>query len=224
MNQLSLRTIGRVSTVFFIEEYCQWDNCITTIHDVIQYLETGPLQFNNIPGRPLLSDLLRLQVLQIGWRYFQNADSPFEPSKNISMVVYAEEILWSCQLEKSWILLLLPLSFLSTFEQESGFKKWKSMDRETMLENRRWRYFTQWNDMQRNLSEEEGFIDAKFQSQIKTEEQREPCCIEFYNTLSFLEVKILHCTGTIFTPIKRWDKIWKLYLIIKIAGKLWSRY
>ncbi|XP_013776349.1 uncharacterized protein LOC106461103 [Limulus polyphemus] len=79
----------------------------------------------------------------------------------------------------------------SSLEQKSGFNQWKTHERISVHENAKnhQEYFTQWNEMERNVAENRGVIDAELQSQIEKKKQkwrdiltRILHCIKFFAT------------------------------------------
>ncbi|XP_022247471.1 uncharacterized protein LOC106464101 [Limulus polyphemus] len=62
----------------------------------------------------------------------------------------------------------------SSLEQESGFNQWKARERISVHENvkNHRECFIQWKEVEINLAENKGVIDAELQSQIEKEKQK----------------------------------------------------
>ncbi|CAH1973135.1 unnamed protein product [Acanthoscelides obtectus] len=55
------------------------------IENLIQYHDIGHLKFDENSGRAIVTNTTRLEIIKLGWKYFQNSDGPFLPTNNRSM-------------------------------------------------------------------------------------------------------------------------------------------
>lgn len=159
--------------------------------EVIQERDIGLLKFDRNTGKVIMADALRLEIVNLGSKYFQNSEGPFLPTKNRSMTkAWFKRRLGNGRGEevtRSWLvyspskksafciccLLFSRSANQSSLEQESGFKQWKLPDRISLHENAKnhRECFTMWKEMEANLVENRGVIDAALQTAMETEKK-----------------------------------------------------
>ncbi|XP_033214047.1 uncharacterized protein LOC117171103 [Belonocnema kinseyi] len=142
--------------------------------DFIKYHDIGLFKNNNDSGRAIVDDTSRVEIVQLGWKYFQNSEGPFMPTNNRAMI-------------RNWFKKKMGdgRGKESSLEQEGGFTQWKAPERITVhanVKNHR-ESLAQWKEVTLYFIKNKGAIDARISSQIEAEE------------LKWREVltRILHC-------------------------------
>lgn len=162
------------------------------VPNVINQHDIGLLKFNNDTRKAIVSESLRIEIIKLSARYFQNSEGPFLPRNNRSMnkswfkrtLANGEEVtrswlVYSPSKKSAFCICCLLFSrsnhqSQSSLEQESGFNQWKAPERMTTHElskNHR-ECFTQWIVMERNFAENRGIIDVEMQLAIEKEKQK----------------------------------------------------
>lgn len=162
------------------------------VSELVQNHDLGLLKFDAGTGKAVVSDAVRTEVVKLGAKYFQNGEGPFLPTNNRSMTKgWFKKKLGDGRGEevtRSWLayspskkaafciccLLFSRSDQLSSLEQEGGFTRWKAPEKITLHENARNHRmcFTQWKEMERNLMDTAGVIDADLQSQMEKEKHK----------------------------------------------------
>ncbi|XP_022235457.1 uncharacterized protein LOC111083310 [Limulus polyphemus] len=161
----------------------------TVIPEVIEQHDIGLLKLDTNAGKAILPDTLRIEIIKLGSKYFQNSEGPFLPTNNHSMNKtwfkrklgngHGEEVthswlVYSPSKKSAFYICFLLYSqsdHQPSLEQESGFNQWEAHERISVHENAKnhWECFTQWKEMERNLAVNKGLIDVELQSQIEKE-------------------------------------------------------
>lgn len=159
---------------------------------VVEQHDIGLLTFDKDTGKPLVSDALRTELVKLGSKHFQNSEGPFLPTNNRSMnkTWFKRKLGNGCgeEVTRSWLvyspskmsafciccLLFSRSDHQSALVQETGFNQWKAPERMSVHENAKSHRecFTEWKEMERNLSENRSLIDSELWSQIKKEKQK----------------------------------------------------
>ncbi|XP_029636843.1 uncharacterized protein LOC115212143 [Octopus sinensis] len=61
------------------------ENTNTTLEDVIEQHDIGLLNFDTNAGKAIVPEYWRIEIVKLGWKYFQNCKGPFLPTNNRSM-------------------------------------------------------------------------------------------------------------------------------------------
>ncbi|XP_048344871.1 uncharacterized protein LOC125428571 isoform X2 [Sphaerodactylus townsendi] len=170
------------------------EECLTAMQKVILKHDVGLLPFDEQTQRPQISDALRTQMVQMGFRYFQNSEGPFKPipPRNRRMTERWFKMRsgdgQGKEVTRSWLmyspskgtafcfccLLFSRSDVQSAWERESGFDQWKRNNMVILHENgsNHRECFTQWKLMERNLAKSRGMIDTDLQTEVEKERQK----------------------------------------------------
>lgn len=167
------------------------ENSINVIPEAIKQRDLGLLLFDKDTGKSIVSDSLRIEIVKMGSKYFQNIEGPFLPTNKRCMnrTWFKKKIgNRGEEVTRSWLvyspskksafciccLLFSKLKIQSSLEHENGFTIWKAPDRIVSHENARnhRNCFTQWKEMDRNFAANKGIIDVEFQHQVELEKQK----------------------------------------------------
>jgi len=171
-------------------------DCSKVVADVIHHQDFGYLKFDQLSGRAIVPDALRVEILDRGSHYFQNSAGPFTHRKNNRSMTSK----WFTKqlgngkggtVNRSWLVysplkgtaycfscLLFPskdtISITSSLESENGFNSWKKPEKIAAHETseRHRDSFTTWKEMERRLIKKEGLIDVELQNHIAKEKEK----------------------------------------------------
>ncbi|XP_048367712.1 zinc finger MYM-type protein 1-like [Sphaerodactylus townsendi] len=180
------------------------------VPEVILQHDVGLLPFDKETGRPCIPDALRTQMVQMGFRYFQNSEGPFKPTppKNHCMPRKWFKVRsgngQGKEVTRSWImyspskgtafcfccLLFSRSEFQSVLERESGFDQWKKYRRIAVHESRRnhRECFVRWKVMENDLAKSTRMIHTDLQTWTEERQKRRDILrrvVECVKTLAF---------------------------------------
>ena len=133
---------------------------------------------------------MRAEITKLGSKYFQNSHGPFLPKSNRAMSSnwFKKKLANGEEVTRSWLmyspskkaaysiccLLYCRSDHQSLLQQEAGFSQWKAPER--MIVHKNAKHHSEcletWKELERNLSNKTGMIDAEFHVQIEKEKQK----------------------------------------------------
>ena len=132
---------------------------------------------------------MRAEITKLGSKYFQNSHGPFLPKNNRarSSNWFMRKLANNEEVTRSWLmyspsrkaayciccLLYCRSDHQTSLQQEAGCSQWKAPERMIVYENAKHHRecFTTWKELERNLSNKTGIIDAEFHVQIEEKQK-----------------------------------------------------
>ena len=160
------------------------------VQDFISKRDVGLMNSNKNIRKPILSNRMRAEITKLGSKYFQNSHGPFLLKNNCAMssnwlkrkLANGEEV------TRSWLMYLpskkaaysiycqlyCRSNHQSSLQQEAGFSQRKAPERMIVHKNAKHhrKCFETWKELERNLTNKTGIIDAEFHVQIDKEKQK----------------------------------------------------